>query len=101
MRPVLPIVLGAALVTFGAPLSLAQTGAEPDDLVTSGDCEVAPADDAPAPESPDSLSDTLASCNGVLAPAPVGDGEMTIDPPALGETPIIPPELVPPQPPQE
>jgi hypothetical protein len=36
----------------------------------------------------------------VLAPAPVGDAEMTISPPALGETPIIPPELVPPQPPQ-
>jgi hypothetical protein len=101
MRSILPMVLGAAFVALVAHPSLAQTGAEPDDLVTSDDCEVAPADDAPAPESPDSLCDTLAPCNGVLAPAPVGDGEMTIDPPALGETPIIPPELVPPQPPQE
>ena len=101
MRPFLPIVLGAAFVALGASLSGAQTAATPDGLVTTGDCEVAPSSEAPALETPDSLTDTLAPCDGVLAPAPVGDEEMAITPPAFGETPIISPELLPPQPPQE
>jgi len=100
MRSIFPLVLGAAFVALGAPLSVAQTAAKPDGLVTTDDCEVAPSGDTPAPETPDSLTDTLAPCDGVLAPAPVGDEEMTITPPALGETPIVPPELLPPQPPQ-
>ncbi len=101
MRSIFPIVLAAAFVALGAPMSIAQTAAEPDSLVTTDDCEVAPSSDALAPTpAPESLTDTLAPCDGVLAPAPVGDEEMTITPPAFGETPIVPPELVPPQPPQ-
>jgi hypothetical protein len=101
MRPFLPIVLGAVFVALGASLSVAQTAAEPDGIVTTDDCEVAPSSDALPAETPDSLTDTLAPCDGVLAPAPVGDEEMAITPPAFGETPIIPPQLVPPQPPRE
>jgi hypothetical protein len=101
MRFLFPIVLGAAFVAPGTTLSVAQTAAEPDGLVTTDDCVVAPSGEVPAPETPDSLSDTLAPCDGVLEPAPVGDREMTITPPPLGETPIIPPEMLPPQPPAE
>lgn len=99
MRPIFLLVLGAA-VALGAPLSFAQT-AQPDGLVTTDDCEVVPSDDALPAETPDSLTDALAPCDGVLAPPPVGDPEIAIDPPALGETPIIPPEMLPPQPPQD
>ena len=103
MRPFLPVVLSAAFIALGAPLSFAQTAADQHGLVTTGDCAVAPSSDALAPDTaaPNSLTDTLAPCDGVLAPPAVGDGEMMVAPPALGETPIIPPEMVPPQPPQE
>jgi len=99
MRSFFPIVLCTAFIAIGAPPSFAQT-AEPDGIVATGDCAVAPSDEALAPDTPapDSLTDTLAPCDGVLAPPPVGDQEMTVAPPALGETPIIPPEMIPPQP---
>jgi hypothetical protein len=103
MRPILLLVTGAVFVALGASLSLAQTAAEPDGPATTDDCVAPPLDDPLAPETAtaDSLTDTLAPCDGVLAPPPVGDQEMTVTPPALGETPIIPPELVPPQSPQD
>jgi len=48
-----------------------------------------------------SLTETLDPCNGVLKPPPVGDQELTIPPPATGETPVVPPHLLPEQPPQD
>jgi hypothetical protein len=104
MRPSFSIIIGALLVAFGGLPALGQTDAKPDTLVTTDECEVAPADDGvpPAAEaaSPDSLTETLAPCDGVLEPAPVGDEEMTITPPPVGETPVIEPDEIPPQPPQ-
>ena len=47
-----------------------------------------------------SLTEALGACDGVLEPPPVGDQELTIPPPATGETPVIPPHLLPEQPPQ-
>jgi len=44
-----------------------------------------------------SLTDTLSPCDGVLEPPAVGDGELTIPPPAAGETPVIPPRALPEQ----
>ena len=102
MRPFLPIVLGAAFVALGAPLSVAADRRERRTASSPPTTARLPRPARrSAAETPDSLTDTLAPCDGVLAPAPVGDEEMAITPPAFGETPIIPPELLPPQPPQE
>ena len=94
MRGMLPFSLGIVFASLGAPLPHAQQAEAP--LPPSEECEVSPLDEAPP--AADSLTDALAPCDGVLAPAPVGDEEMTITPPAMGETPVIPPEEVPPQP---
>jgi hypothetical protein len=100
-RTILPFSLGIVFASLGAPLphAHAQSAEAPPPPIPLEECQVAPLDDA-APPSADSLTDTLAPCDGVLAPPPIGDPEIAVDPPALGETPIIPPELVPPQPPQ-
>lgn len=101
-RAILPFSLGIVFASLGAPLphAYAQSAEAPAPSIPSEECQVAPLDEA-APPPADSLSATLAPCDGVLAPAPVGDPEMAVPPPALGRTPIIPPELLPPQPPQE
>jgi hypothetical protein len=52
------------------------------------------------PLADQSLTDALGPCDGVLEPPPVGDQELTIPPPATGETPVVPPHLLPEQPPQ-
>lgn len=50
-------------------------------------------------EAPDSLTETLEPCNGVLFPPRVGDDEMTAPPPTVGRTPVIRPGDIPDQPP--
>ena len=68
----------------------------------SQDGEAAVPDETPLnPTDDPTLSETLDPCNGVLAPDPVGDSEMTVVPPEGGETPVIKPDELPPQPPQE
>jgi hypothetical protein len=80
------------------------------DVVTPKDCKITPQDGDdvtvtdPTPLDPDddpTLSETLDPCNGVLAPEPVGDGDMTIPPPEGGETPVIEPGELPRQRPQK
>jgi hypothetical protein len=101
-RTILPFSLGIVFASLGAPLPHAQTIETPElPSAPAEECEMSPLDEAEPPLAGDSLTDTLAPCNGVIAPPTVGDQEMAVEPPALGETPIIPPELVPPQPPQE
>lgn len=102
MKPLrTPALAGLAL---GA-LSLAAAAQSLDEpaVLPPEDCVVAPGDmpgDTPAETDAETLSDALDPCNGVLEPAPVGDGEMTVLPPEGGETPVITPEDLPPQPPQ-
>ena len=71
-----------------------QLDSEDGDAVLPDETPLNPADDP-------TLSETLDPCNGVLAPDPVGDDAMTIAPPEGGETPVITPDELPPQPPQE
>jgi hypothetical protein len=101
-RTILPFSLGIVFASLGAPLpnARAQSAEAPAPPIPSEECQVAPLDEAAPPSAGESLTDTLAPCDGVLAPPPVGDPEIAVDPPALGETPIIPPGLLPPQPPQ-
>jgi len=106
MRTLLPMALGAGFIAIGAWPALAQDGSDTpsDPLVVTEDCEVAPLAEGEVPppsETPDTLSDALDPCNGVLEPPPSGDHEMTITPPPVGETPIIEPEDLPPQQPAD
>lgn len=97
------LAMATAILGTAAPSALGQTAEAP----ALEDCEVQPLEDGGVmlpneadPDTGDTLSDALDPCDGVLEPAPVGDREMTIDPPEGGETPIITPEELPPQPPQ-
>lgn len=45
--------------------------------------------------APDSLTDTLEPCAGVLAPPETGDDDMTEPPPPEGRTPVIRPGDIP------
>ena len=87
-----------AAVALVASPALAQTDAPGDDaLGVIEDCQLVPEGEG-ATGGADTLTEALAPCNGVIAPPPAGDADMTIVPPPVGETPIIPPEQVPEQP---
>ena len=50
---------------------------------------------APSPEQRPTLSDKLNATDGVIAPPPSGDAEMTQTPPNVGaKMPVIPPKAV-------
>ena len=97
MRPFLAVAPGFILA-FAGSAAVGQTAGESDTLVTTDECEVSPLEDAAPPAAGETLSDTLAPCDGVLQPAPVGDQEMIIVPPPVGETPVIEPDEIPVQP---
>ena len=98
MRRTLTVFLGCGIMVAGAS-SIGQAASEPP---TREDCTVAPAPEAAPGDmttgDDSTLSDVLDPCNGVLAPAPVGDEDLTIVPPPVGTTPVITPDEVPPQP---
>lgn len=60
----------------------------------SGERSDGAAKDVPA-DAPDTLTETLEPCNGVLAPPPVGDDGIAEPPPAQGRTPVIRPDDLP------
>ncbi|MEQ9691740.1 MAG: hypothetical protein RLO48_18625 [Bauldia litoralis] len=100
------LISAAALALLTSP-GMAQAADEP--MAGRDDCVVAPQpgdglavpDETPLDPTDDpTLSETLDPCNGVLEPDPVGDDDITIAPPESGETPVIEPEDLPPQPPQ-
>ena len=97
-----PALAGIALagIALGA-LAVHAVAQSVDDPVAPipEDCVVSPSDE-PAKSDIDSLTEALDPCDGVLKPGPVGDGEMTVLPPEGGETPVIAPDELPPQPPQ-
>jgi hypothetical protein len=98
MRSPLTMLLGACLLALASVPASAQS----DPLGVKPDCELAPQPEGPidVPEGvdPGPLTDLLKPCDGVLAPPATGDEEQTIMPPSGGETPVIPPEVVPEQP---
>jgi len=100
MRHLPAMILASGLVAFGAGSVRAQAVDDP--LPSVGDCEAAPVPEAvpgtPGTSGDDTLSDVLGPCDGVLAPPPVGDEDLTVAPPPAGRTPVIGPEEVPPQP---
>lgn len=49
---------------------------------------------SPAPEQAPTLSEKLNKTDGVIAPPPSGDQDMTQAPPNVGKTPVIPPQAV-------
>ena len=98
--------IAAALLAPAPALAQDGTAAPP------GDCEVRP-DQTPGTDTTDdaerndddsqqaaeTLTQKLDPCNGVLDPPPVGDSEMAEPAPDIGETPVIRPNEVKPQPP--
>lgn len=84
-----------------SPLAVAQPAAESE--LTIDDCrlevldEENRPDDTPGRPTDDTLTEALDPCDGVIEPPPVGDQELTISPPAGGETPVIPPSQLPEQ----
>lgn len=99
MRTVSLLAVGAGLSAAVIWPAVAQTVAPGDPLGIVEDCEAVPLPEGQlAPPPTDSLTDTLAPCNGVIAPPPTGDSDLTITPPPVGETPVIPPGQVPQQP---
>lgn len=100
MKPIIKIALAlAALPLLSLQAAHAQTGNPP----APDKCKVDPApplqgESQPTdPSTTESLTDKLDDCNAVLAPPPVGDGEIVTPPPNVGTTPVIRPEEVPPQ----
>lgn len=102
--PLRTVTFAAATLGAVTMVAAASLAAEPGDdcevdargsdrLVTPDDTPLDPTDDP-------TLSETLDPCEGVLQPNPVGDAEMTVSPPAVGDTPVIEPEDLPPQSPQ-
>ncbi len=93
-------MLAAAALSFGAvSLAFGQAPPEPGDKCRAQP-PAATTDQLQTGNSEDeSLTDALADCKGVLKPPAVGDGEIAEPPPAVGETPVIRPGDVPPQPP--
>ncbi len=92
------LLAAVALGTLAAGSAHAQTAPDDDDaLGVIEDCQILPEGEG-AISGADTLSEALAPCNGVIAPPPAGDADMTIVPPPVGETPVIPPEQVPEQP---
>lgn len=99
MRTVSLLAVGVGLIAAGISQAAGEAEAPGDPLGVIEDCAVVPAPDGQlAPPPTDSLSDALAPCNGVIAPPPAGDPDITITPTEGGETPVIPPGQVPQQP---
>jgi hypothetical protein len=100
----MPIRLTAAMLAFGlaAGLSAASMAQEPPatdpQAITPppADCtaETDPGTMAPA-DGGETLTETLAPCDGVLRPPSTGDGEIVEPSPPVGRTPVIPPEGLP------
>lgn len=92
----------AGAVVLGAMPAAAQTQQQPPAV---SPCQAEPdrngSDDGRAGRQPPAgdLTQKLDPCDGVLKPPPTGDGDMTEPAPDLGNTPIIRPGEVPPQPP--
>jgi hypothetical protein len=99
---VLCYVFGGLLLVTTVVAAAAQPIPEASPPTGDDDCQLDSLDTA-RPADPDgapvegSLTDALDPCNGVLEPPIVGDGELTIPPPAGGETPVIPPSQLPEQ----
>jgi hypothetical protein len=92
-------LLAVGVLAAGIGHATAQEEPPGDPLGVIQDCAVVPTPEGQlAPPPTESLTDTLAPCNGVIAPPPAGDADITITPPAGGETPVIPPGQVPEQP---
>lgn len=100
MRTMPKLCVGIVFASLGASLSNAEAADEPPPATTApaGDCELSPPDEASPPSADHSLTETLAPCDGVLAPPPMGDRDMTITPPPVGDMPVIEPDEVPIQP---
>ena len=105
MRYMPAMILASGLAVLSASPGLAQDAGTVQPPPPP-DCTLAPMETPPgadagalgAGQDGAPLSDVLDPCNGVLAPAPVGDQDMTIDPPDAGRTPVIEPGDVPQQP---
>lgn len=99
------IHLVTALLVLATPVAYAQDAdinppPEKCRAAPDGEGATTPADPTKPSASPDSLTDTLADCNGVLAPPPTGDQGIAEPAPNTGETPVIKPDELPQQPPQ-
>ena len=94
----LPITLLGTLA-LAAPVA-AQTDNETQDQAPEGHCQAQPQNGEQQPPPPDSLTEMLDPCNGVLLPPPTGDRGMAAPPPDEGRTPVLKPGEVPPQPPK-
>ncbi len=105
--PLIPTLL-AGLLAAAAPATAQDAGGEapspekcradpqPPDGPSSGAQSGEARPDEPA-DAPDTLTGTLAPCDGVLAPPRVGD-EIAEPPPSEGRTPVIRPGEIPDQP---
>jgi hypothetical protein len=75
-----------------------------EETMSRDDCVLAPdAEDLtePAEGTPDTATDRMAECDGILAPPPTGDDEFVKPAPDTGAMPVVPPEAVPETPPSE
>lgn len=105
-----PLMLAvAAMLAWAGPAVAGETSAdappaagcraEPvEPALPSGEANAGPHADG-GTAAPDSLTETLEPCDGVLVPPRVGDYGMTAPPPAEGRTPVIRPGDIPDQPP--
>lgn len=95
-RPLQPrtACLMAALMAVALPFSGSVASADEKPV----DCEVAPGAEDEREDSSTEEAGTLSECDGLLHPAPVGDGELVEPAPDVGRTPVIKPRQVPVQP---
>jgi hypothetical protein len=103
----LAIVAGIVILSSAMP-AFSQTDAKP---APASPCQAQPDANGNAGNNSDgsgedktqagSLTEKLDPCNGVLKPPPTGDSDMTEPAPNQGNTPIIKPGDVPPQPPKQ
>lgn len=96
-----PVLAMASCAALALQAPLAPAAAQ--DATQEEDCVVAPGATPPKqPETdssePQTFSQTLTECGGVLNPAPVGDHQLVEPAPEAGTTPVIDPGNVPPQP---
>ncbi len=99
-------LLGLAVVLASALPATAQTGNQPKDPRIEN-CQVKPQEDGTLKRQnggqpkilaqSDNLSDSLASCGGVLKPPPTGDRNAAVPPANGSDMPVIKPGQVPPQ----
>jgi hypothetical protein len=99
MKSRIPIICIAVLFILPAPYAFPQSeNGQPE---MADPCRSEPRDgQSPEPETDQQLTEKLDRCGGVLKPPPNGDEDIEEQPPATGETPIIPPRRLPDQPPQ-